>query len=129
MYFVRMENKRKKLSETQRTKKSEKNQDSDTQSQALAFEEWKKRKDEQIKLQKSIKKPKEKIHEKPWRPARSIEYDYPKSPHAFPNQKLKNNNISNSSSSLASSQSSITPTLKSVKVCCQTLEYWCTCQK
>ena len=61
MYFVRMENKRKKLSEMQRTKKSEKNQDSDTQSQALAFEEWKKRKDEQIKLQKSIKNQKKRF--------------------------------------------------------------------
>jgi len=124
-----MENKRKTLSETRRTKKSEKKQNIDTQSQALAFEEWKKRKDEQIKLQKLTRKPKEKIHEKPWRPARSIEYDYPKSPHALPNQKIKNIDISNSSSSLTSSQSSITPTLKSVKVCCQTLEYWCTCQK
>lgn len=106
-----------------------KEQKNNTQSQALAFDEWKKRKDEQTKLQKSTNKAVEKIHRKPWRPARSVEYDYLKSPQPLPNEKSKNNNNSISSSSLSSSQSSITPTLKSVKVCCQTLEYWCTCQK
>ena len=128
MCFARMEKKRRVISETQKSHNHEKEQKNNTQSRALAFEKWKKRKDKQIKLQKSTNKV-EKIHEKPWRPARSVEYDYLKSPQPLPNEKSKNNNNSISSSSLSSSQSSITPTLKSVKVCCQTLEYWCTCQK
>ena len=128
-----MEKKRRVLSETQKTQKfhdREKEQKNNTQSQALVFEEWKKRKDEQIKLQNSTKNAVEKIHMKPWRPARSIEYGYLKSPQPLLHEKSqRSNNTSISNSSLSSSQSSITPTLKSVKVCCQTLEYWCTCQK
>lgn len=134
--FVRMEKKRKVLSETQKIKKShdqDKEQKNNTHSQTLAFEEWKKKKDEQIKLQKSTKNVEKEIHKKPWRPARSIEYDYLKTPKLLPNEISKSNNISSSSSSSTSSlstpQSSIKPRLKSVKVCCQTLEYWCVCQK
>ena len=134
-----MEKKREALLETQKVKKlhdQEKDQnDNNTQTQALAFEEWKKKKDKQIKIQKSTKTVEEKVHKKPWRPARSIEYNYLKSPKPLPNEASKNN-ISNSSSSSSSSTSStsmplssIKPTLKSVKVCCQTLEYWCVCQK
>ena len=129
MCFARMEKKRRVLSETQKSRDREKEQKNNIQSQALAFEEWKKRKDEQIKLQKSTKKAVEKVHKNPWRPARSVEYDYLKSPQPLPNEKSKNNNNTSISSSSLSSQSSTAPTLKSVKVCCQTLEYWCTCQK
>ena len=123
--FVRVEKKR----QTQKSHDHEKEQKNNTQSQALAFEQWKRKKDEQIKLQKSTKKVDEKLHKKPWRPARSVEYDYVKPPQPLPNERSKNNMNSSSTSSLSTSQSSFTPTLKSVKVCCQTLEYWCTCPK
>lgn len=129
MNFVRMENKRKVLSGAQINQKSndhKKEEGSNTQSQHIAFEEWKKRKDKQ--LQKSTRKVEEKVHKQPWRPARSIEYDYLKPPQPLSNKKLKHDNTSSSTSSL-SSQSSVKQTLKSVRVCCQTLEYWCTCQK
>jgi len=134
-----MEKKTKVLSETQKSQKShdqEKEQNNITQSKTTAFEEWKQKKDKQIKLQKATRKVNEKIHKQPWRPARSIKYDYLKSPQLLPNERSKNNSISSSSSStnsLSTSQTSIKqeikPKLKSVKVCCQTLEYWCICQK
>ena len=126
--FARVE-KKKQTQKTQKLHDHEKEQKNNTQSQALAFEQWKRKKDEQVKLQKSTKKVEEKVHKKPWCPARSIEYDYVKLPQPLPNEQSKHNMNSSSTSSLSTSQSSVTATLKSVKVCCQTLEYWCTCQK
>lgn len=133
--FIRMEKKRKVLSETQKSQKSydhmKEQNNNNTESKTMAFEEWKRKKDEQIKLQNSTRKVE---HKQPWRPARSIKYDYLKSPQPLPNERSKNDSISSSSTnSLSASQSSIKPEikpkLKSVKVCCQTLEYWCICQK
>ena len=126
LYFARVE-KKKQTQKTQKLHDHEKEQKNNTQSQA--FEQWKRKKDEQIKLQKSTKKVEEKVHKKPWCPARSIEYDYVKPPQPLPHEQSKHNMNSSSTSSLSTSQSSVTATLKSVKVCCQTLEYWCTCQK
>ena len=111
------------------------------------FEAWKSKKDEKIRstgiLYTYKEDSKAKRHQKAWCPARSMKYDYPK---------LKSNEIkptsrtgsarsfySESSTSVrslvsdtASSAENSRPgtsegKLKTIQVCCQTLEYWCTC--
>ena len=111
------------------------------------FEAWKSEKDEKIRSTGTLYTYKEdskaKRHQKAWCPARSMKYDYPK---------LKSNEIkpasrtgsaksfySESSTSVcslvsdtASSAGNSRPgtsegKLKTIQVCCQTLEYWCTC--
>ena len=114
------------------------------------FEAWKSKKDERIRSTGTLYTYKEDSkamrHQKPWCPARGVKYDYPK---------LKGNEMkpakktsrtgsaksfySESSTSLhslvsdtASSAGNSRPVtsegkLKTIQVCCQTLEYWCTC--
>ena len=99
-----------------------------------------------------------KVHTQPWCPARATKHDYPQDPTTVMlKQKPKTPSISTSntpslksyeSESFESATSSehsfvesgteqsvaestsvnVTGRRKSIQVCCQTLEYWCTCQ-
>ncbi len=99
-----------------------------------------------------------KIHTQAWCPARSTRHDYPKDPAAVKKKKTSkpNSTVSESpsvksyesesfESALSSSENSftdnesehsvdvaplcsITGKKQTIQVCCQTLEYWCTCQ-
>ena len=98
-----------------------------------------------------------KVHTQAWRPARGMRYDYPKDPSAVAKKLAKKPSRASSrlsstdsyqsasfesSDSETDTQSSVeeektesldkvniitTGTRKTIQVCCQTLEYWCTC--
>ena len=114
------------------------------------FEAWKSKKDERIRSTGTLYTYKEDSkamrHQKPWCPARGVKYDYPKlkSNEMKPAKKTSRTGsaksfYSESSTSLhslvsdtASSAGNSRPVtsegkLKTIQVCCQTLEYWCTC--
>lgn len=98
-----------------------------------------------------------KIHEKPWCPARATKHDYPKDPATLTHNKTKQLLSSRPNSASTKSYESesfecatsssehsfvdtenegslelapviVTGKRKTIQVCCQTLEYWCTCQ-
>ena len=136
--LVRKENKDKVLSETHKLQKQQqKTAPRDQNLSALAFDHWKQRKDKEKKLLlKSTLTVTEKKPKQPWRPARSVQYDYLKSPLPLPNEQPRKENsadtsYSSSSSSTTTLYSTDTSTkgrLKTVKVCCQTLQYECICK-
>jgi len=139
--LVRLENKNRVMSETRKLQKQEqqlKITPSDQNLSAMAFDRWKQKKDEERKLLKSTLKVTEKTHKQPWRPARSVQYDYLKSPLPLPNEQPRqneditivdsNSSSTSSSSTIHSTDSSTKGRLKTVKVCCQTLHYKCICE-
>jgi len=139
--LFRLEKKNQILSETRKLQKQEKQPkiaSSDQNTPAMAFDHWKQRKDEERRLLKSALKVTEKTCKQPWRPARSVQYDYLKSPLPLPNERPRKNDentsIDTSSSSNSSSitihstDSSTKGRLKTVKVCCKTLQYECICK-
>lgn len=121
------------------------------------YDAWKQAKDRQIKDTKQLytynPNPRQPPKGHQWKPARSIQYSYPTDPLAH-RKKTTKRVLSKQTDSLMdtvysehsfesdhSSHSeeeledigihisrSTTGELKSVKVCCQTLNYWCTCK-
>ena len=113
-----------------------------------AFEAWKSERDKKIKSTGSLytytENPRAKIHQQAWCPARSIKYDYLKTNEIKRKHSRTSGSVgsfysasSTSSYSLASDTTSASVgnsrpvssegKLKTIQVCCQTLEYWCTC--
>jgi len=115
-----------------------------------AFEAWKSKTDKRIKstgtLYTYTKNSQAKAHQKAWCPARSIKYDYLKTSEIKPKKTGSYRSGSADSLYTASSASSYSLAsdtvsslignsrpvssegkLKTIQVCCQTLEYWCTC--
>lgn len=115
-----------------------------------AFESWKNKKDVTIKQQTYGKEHTTKVHTKAWCPARSVKYSYPepgtqaagsrscsRAPTRTSGTKSARSTISSARSTPTPDSRTITPRgqlstsntsqLKTIQVCCQTLEYWCTC--
>lgn len=154
MDLIRQE-KRKKRKEKQRLEDCNQQAAVNPEESKKAYDGWMSKKDELIKTNKNSTP--SKVHLQPWRPARSMKYDYPKDPSADltngPSTKptkrysrqtsidsYKSASFESCDSETSDSQSSFeedesprivsvttTGTRKTVQVCCQTLHYWCTC--
>ena len=120
-----------------------------------AFDAWKEKKDEKIKKTGMLYtyNEKRKLQTQPWCPARSMKYSYPEVKTSGSGSRSERSSsarsVSASTTSIASSvrsegsctsQSSAGSSrvsspqpgsckgkLKTIQVCCQTLEYWCSC--
>ena len=122
-----------------------------------AFEAWKSKKDEKLSTTKTLftykEDGKKKVHGRAWCPARSMKHAYPKSKvteakSKTATQRTKSLDASYSTASFestdadsetdssivdeghsVSSRTSCKGVRKTIQVCCQTLEYWCTCER
>lgn len=140
--------------EARKLKTSQKEQTTERKKEAKkSFEAWKSTKDVKIKnsgLFTYKKQPS--FHEAPWCPARGIKHSYPKTKQEdkpkVQVEKVDEDSYSSffesgpdvdmesfsesSGSSLMDSVSKTASTAagrhKTIQVCCQTLQYWCTCQ-
>ena len=123
-----------------------------------AFEAWRSKKDDVLQTTKTqyTYKKRPKIHTRAWCPARGMKHAYPKDPAAVKKKTSRASSTLSESPSVKSYESesfeststsensfidseseqsvdvapmcSITGKRKTIQVCCQTLEYWCTCQ-
>ena len=113
-----------------------------------AFDTWKSLKDDKIRSQQALytyHRPSSVQQSRGWCPARSIKYDYPhekvtKAARPSGSREGKTNSwLSASTASFESDESSLESSScaaseqppkgvhRTIQVCCQTLEYWCTC--
>lgn len=139
--------------EARKLKTSQNEQVTERQKEAKkSFEAWKSTKDERIKNSGLFTyKNQESFHEAPWCPARGIKHNYPKTKQEdksnVPVKKVDDEDSYSSffesepdmesfgESSESSLMDSVSKTAspaagrhKTIQVCCQTLQYWCTCQ-
>ncbi len=123
------------------------------QESRTAFEAWKARKDDKIRQQKRLytydEDRKSKVHTRAWCPARSMKHSYPSAGtqgttgRSFSRGSLRSSGTTSARSEVSSAMSTSTygsrivspegrdrssaSKLKTIQVCCQTLEYLCTC--
>lgn len=109
-----------------------------------AFDAWKTKKDDHIrrtgKLYTYGSKSSQDVHPTAWCPARSMQYSYPgteKTARLSSTRSIRSAStasVRSEASSVVSGGTSrpVSPSKlgrpKSIQVCCQTLEYWCTCE-